>query len=209
MKTTMSATRAPRRRASSETTKSQIALALLNLINEGHLQPSYEAIAERAAVSRRTLFVHFNNKEELYAEVIRQQVPRVERLIQPIARTAPLERRVAALVAQRDHLYSTIANLRRAVRSEPSARNSPNIAAAAERLRRVFDQQVRAAFAYELRRFKKPAAALQRIELGTSFETWHHLVSHQRLTRDEVRTTMAHLVWREVNVSVRADDAMQ
>jgi AcrR family transcriptional regulator len=209
MAATTSATHTPRRRSSGETTKSQIAIALLDLINEGHLQPSHQAIAERAGVARRTVFVHFNNKEELYAEVIRQQVPRVERLIQPIARTAPLARRVAALVAQRDHLYSTIANLRRAVRSEPSACNSPTIAAAAERLRRVFDQQVRMTFAYELRRFKKPSAALQRIELATSFETWHHLVSHQRLTRDEVRATMAHLVWREVNVSVRADDAMQ
>jgi AcrR family transcriptional regulator len=209
MAATASTTRTPRRRTSGKTTKSQIARALLDLINEGHLQPNHQAIAERAGVSRRTVFVHFDDKEELYAEVIRQQVPRVERLIQPIARTAPLERRVAALVAQRDHLYSTIANLRRAVRSEPSARNSPKIAVAAERLRRVFDQQVRTTFAYELRRFKKPAAALQRIELATSFETWHHLVSHQRLSRDQVRANMAILVWREVNVSVRADDAMQ
>jgi len=76
-------------------------------------------------------------------------------------------------------------------------------------LRRVFDQQVRTTFAYELRRFKKPAATLQRIELATSFETWHHLVSHQRLSRDQVRANMAILVWREVNVSVRVDDAMQ
>ncbi|NBR92428.1 MAG: hypothetical protein EBT46_02855, partial [Actinobacteria bacterium] len=78
-----------------------------------------------------------------------------------------------------------------------------------ERLRRVFDQQVRRAFVYELRRFKKPSSALQRIELATSFETWHHMISHQRLSREVAREHMAVLVLREINVSVRADDAMQ
>lgn len=209
MDATTSPTRTPRRRSSGETTRSQIAVALLALINEGHLQPSHEAIAERAGVSRRTVFVHFSNKEELYAEVIRRHEPHVASLIAPLSRTAPLVRRVTALVAQRDHLYATIANLRRAVRCDPSARNSPTIAAAAERLRRVFDQQVRRAFVYELRRFKKPSSALQRIELATSFETWHHMISHQRLSREVAREHMAILVLREINVSVRADDAMQ
>ena len=196
--------RRPRKRTTSDDTRAAIADALLDLITCGNLQPSRDEIARRAGVARRTVFLHFNNTESMYAALVKRQEPRVASLIVPISREMPITQRIIALAEQRDHLYSTIANLRRAVRYAPDAHSSPTLAKSYELLRRMLDHQVRETFAPELRNLPHPLAALQRIELATSFESWHNMVTHQRLPRTAVVSHIVVILRRELGVSASA-----
>ena len=57
------------RRKRSERSKHKIAQAMIELIMEGDITPSAEAVAERAEVGLRSVFRHFNDMDSLFAEV--------------------------------------------------------------------------------------------------------------------------------------------
>ena len=56
----------------SRTARSRLAIceACLDLVQEGALQPSADQIAERAGLSRRSIFNHFADLAELYDAVV-------------------------------------------------------------------------------------------------------------------------------------------
>lgn len=57
------------RRQRSERSKHKIAAAMIELIMEGDLAPSAEAVAERAKVGLRSVFRHFRDMDSLFLEV--------------------------------------------------------------------------------------------------------------------------------------------
>jgi AcrR family transcriptional regulator len=63
------ATETDGRRKRSERSKHRIAAAMIDLIMEGDLTPSAEAIAERAEVGLRSVFRHFKDMDSLFLEV--------------------------------------------------------------------------------------------------------------------------------------------
>lgn len=65
------ATESDGRRRRSERSKHNIATAMIDLIMEGDLTPSAEAIAERAEVGLRSVFRHFKDMDSLFLEVSR------------------------------------------------------------------------------------------------------------------------------------------
>ena len=52
--------------------------AILDLISETGEVPSIEAMAERSGISRRSIFRFFNNKAELYSEMLNLMLQRVQ-----------------------------------------------------------------------------------------------------------------------------------
>ena len=60
-----------------ERNRSAIVEALLALLEEGGAKPSAKEIAERAGVSLRSVFQHFDDMEALYAECVRQQYAKI------------------------------------------------------------------------------------------------------------------------------------
>src|SRR6058998_3910623 len=98
----------------SERARAAVVDALLALLEAGDLRPTAERIAERAGVSLRLVFHHFNDLETLFAAAALRQMERVIPLLQRVSAEGPLGTRIEALVNQRARLYERVGNVRRA-----------------------------------------------------------------------------------------------
>jgi len=186
------------RHARAQRTRSGIADALIELLSEGVEEPTVREVAERAKVSVRSVFQHYNDMESLYAAMVQRQVQRVAVLLEPIPLGLPLYERVRELVERRDAYWSQVAPIRRGVRNHASARKSPVIEEAMQRMRRGLARQTTAAFANELRNVADAEARIARIEAMTSFEMWDHLRRVQHVSRASVRDQMTSMLLNEV-----------
>src|SRR3546814_14449175 len=75
--------------------------ATISLIDEGDLRPTAPRVAERAGVSVRSVFQHFDDLESLHAAVAERLVERVAVLVVPIDPAGPLDDRLTRFVHQR------------------------------------------------------------------------------------------------------------
>src|SRR3546814_18232311 len=71
-------------------TREAIVDATISLIDEGDLRPTAPRVAERAGVSMRPVFQHFDDLESLHAAVVERLVERVAVLVVPIDPAGPL-----------------------------------------------------------------------------------------------------------------------
>src|SRR3954453_22033541 len=88
-------TRSPR----SERTRASVVDALLDLLREGNLRPTAKEIAERAGTSLRSVYVHFDDLEDLFTAAAGRAIQQISALIEPIPASGPLEERLPALLA--------------------------------------------------------------------------------------------------------------
>src|SRR5258705_1088414 len=82
-------------------TREAIVDASIALVDEGDLRPTAPRIAERAQVSVRSVFQHFDDLESLYAAVADRLIERLSHLTMTVDPTAPLRRRLPEVVRQR------------------------------------------------------------------------------------------------------------
>jgi TetR/AcrR family transcriptional regulator of autoinduction and epiphytic fitness len=149
-----------------------IADAMLVLLEEGDPKPTARAVANRAGVSLRSVFQHFEDMESLYAMCVARQTERLAPLRTPIDASLPRDARMEALVAQRGRLYERIAPVRRAaVLVAPS---SSVLQGALTEIAAEHRRELAALFASDL-----PAPTrreqLAALEVATCFDTWDHL----------------------------------
>jgi TetR/AcrR family transcriptional regulator of autoinduction and epiphytic fitness len=105
-------------------TREAIVDATIALLAEGDLKPSAPRIAERAGVSVRSIFQHFDDLETLHAAVGARVVDRVAPLLQPIDPALPLEERLPAFIRQRARVNEALTpTLRAAVVHAPGSRS--------------------------------------------------------------------------------------
>ncbi len=71
--------------------------ACLDLVEDGVLRPTADQIAERAGLSRRSIFHHFGDLAELYQAVVDAGLQRCAPLRKQVPREAPLAERIATL----------------------------------------------------------------------------------------------------------------
>src|SRR5205085_8213052 len=102
------------RAARAQRTRTAVIDAILALIEEGDLRPTAPRIAERAGVSLRSVFQHFDDMDALVTEASDIALARVQPLMKPLPIDGPLDRRVAAWAAQRARIYEAISAVRRA-----------------------------------------------------------------------------------------------
>jgi AcrR family transcriptional regulator len=117
----------------SRTARSRLAIceACLDLVQEGALQPSADEIAERAGVSRRSIFNHFADLAELYdavvdfadlAElydaVVDVGMQRCAPLLEEISEHEPVAHRVERLVEVRSRFLEATAAFTRALTAQ-------------------------------------------------------------------------------------------
>jgi TetR/AcrR family transcriptional regulator, regulator of autoinduction and epiphytic fitness len=102
------------RNARGERTRTAVAVALLSLFEAGHLRPTAVEIAERAGVSLRSVFQHFEDLESLYEAVAAEQMSRLAHYIWQDEGTGPLAPRIEAFVKRRCELLELITPVRRA-----------------------------------------------------------------------------------------------
>lgn len=95
-------------------TREAIVDATIGLLEDGDLRPTAPRVAERASVSVRSVFQHFDDLESLHAAVAERLVERVAVLVPPIDPEGPLEERLARFVRQRSLLLEAVTPIRRA-----------------------------------------------------------------------------------------------
>ena len=153
-----------------ERTRDAIVDALLSQLADGDPQPSARAVAQRAGVSLRAVFQHFNDVDTLYGAVAQRQVDRLWSKLDPLpATTEPVEIRVDALVHQRSELFEAIGPVRRAAAVNSS---SPALLRGMARSEAFLRRQVAETFAAEL---GGDAGRLDAADFAASWEAWEAL----------------------------------
>lgn len=189
---------ADRRNIRSLRTRTAISGAMLQLLQEGHDEPRAQQVAQRAGVSVRAVFHHFEDMEGLYTEIVRIQALRIMPLVAAVPRTQSTLTKAQQIIEMRDNLYSIAAPLRNGVRFSAAARDSPRIREALQQLRRATASQIQQTFDRELRHHSNPYDAISRIEAVTSFEMWDHFRRIQGFSRHATRTQMLSLLMGEL-----------
>jgi AcrR family transcriptional regulator len=174
-----------------ERTRTGLAAAYLDLLNEGDLRPTAERIAERAGCSPRSVFKHFPDRESLFAAASEVQEQRVRELLgdgpDP---DAPLGDRLDAFVDQRARFHEFVTPVRRAaLLTEPF---SEVIAAKLALARTGGAAQVEHVFRAELDGLHRRARAdvLAALCAIAAWPTWESLRKHQGLDADRARTVL-------------------
>ncbi len=154
--------------------------ALLELLAEGETSPSSREIAQRADVSLRTVFQHFDDIDTLYAAVAQRQVQRLWSKLEPLpASDEPLLVRVDAVIRQRAQLFEAIGPVRRAASGTNST--SPALLRGLARSEAFLRRQIAETFEPEL---AGDADRLAAADFAASWEAWEGL---RRGSRRSVR----------------------
>ena len=154
------------------------------MLHDGVERPTARQVAERARVSPRLVFHHFEDMEAVLRSAVAIQVERHWRNLHAVSPEADLGKRVSDTVKQRIQLYDSIAPVRRA--AGLAARHSPTLASQLDAARRMLRSQLRHTFSAELAacegpdRFS-PARTSRRVG-------GRHLVRDVGATAEPVRT---------------------
>jgi len=167
---------------------------MLDLIEEGDLQPTAPRIAERAGVALRTVFHHFEDLEALFAVAAQRQMQRHLSNMPQVRREGPLADRIDALVASRSAALEAISPVRRSgLLSEPFSRV---IAKHLAWIRGRGQREIERVFAPELESLR-PVVRREVIEgmtAAASWSTWEALRAHQGLSVVQARRVMKRML---------------
>lgn len=179
------------RAARSMRTRAAVVDALLALLERGELRPTVGRIAEEAGISARSVYVHFEDLDDLFAAAAQRQTERVLPLVEAVCVDAPLDVRVEDFTRSRARLLDAIHPVRRAaVLNEPFLPALARLLAGArarERadLERVFGPELDAHTGARRRRL---LAALDAVTGWPAWDTWR---TQHGLTARAAGRTMA------------------
>lgn len=177
-----------------ERTRRALAEALVSLLEEGDLAPTARAVAERAGVSPRIVFHHFDDMESVLRHTVAVQVERHWSTLSPIDPALSTEDKVARLVRQRSALFDAIEPVRRA--AALVEHRSPTISAQLDRAQRTLRAGLAETFAPELEATGTGRTEmLDMLEVSAGWETWDQLrrrLGHGPAAARRVMTSLLH-----------------
>ncbi|MDI3421545.1 TetR/AcrR family transcriptional regulator [Streptomyces luteolus] len=182
-----------------EWTRATLVDTLLELTAEEGREPTRKAIAERAGVSERTVFVHFADREALYVSAAERQAERWQSLSAPVPPEWPTDRKVRALLDQRGRMYELMTPIRKVgLGLEPDSPGLRRVMADGDAWLRA---DLAATFAPELRHApgaRRAGGLLDALESASSWAAWDHLRTRRGLdtapTRAALRRTLGALL---------------
>jgi AcrR family transcriptional regulator len=165
---------------------------MLALYDEGHVKPGAAQIAERAGLSERSVFRHFEDLEDLARAALETQMARIAPFFEPPSTEGTLADRVAALADHRLRLHD---------RAMPGARagamvaaRSATVAEGLDARRRLLRRQVEHHFADDLDRRGGTAAeraeVVAALDAASSLEAVEFLRTHAHLAHDDARAVL-------------------
>ncbi len=171
-------------------TRRAVAAALLELIAEGDLQPTARRLAERAGVSLRLVFHHFDDMESVLQSAVTIQVDRHWSRLVLVPATLPRTERIRAIVGQRAEVFAAVAPVRRATRLVEHS--SPTVRTELEQGRQRLRDALEHTFSPELDAVDPGArqGVADVLETACSWETWEQL---DRVTGGDAVRTVAGL----------------
>src|SRR5439155_27204654 len=90
------------RSAAAARTRDAVVEALLSPLDDGNFRPTARQVAERAGVSLRSVYVHFDDLEDLFTAAAHNHVERMRDLVESVPAEGPLESRLDAFLRQRE-----------------------------------------------------------------------------------------------------------
>ena len=181
------------RQIRTERSRRAICDACLDLVQEGVLQPSADQVADRAGLSRRSIFNHFSDLTALYDAVVQAGLQRCAPLLEDVPRELPIGARVTRLSEMCARFHEATGPFRRALIAQAlvGPLSDQALRVTRELLREERDG-VAALFADELSALA-PAERAQVIEAlasAVSPSTWEHLRSSRGLSVTRARDVM-------------------
>ncbi len=155
---------------------------MLDCFEDGLLRPGASEVAERAGVSTRAVFRHFDNMEALIEQAAELQIERVMSQLPPVDLEGTQEERIAGLVARTSRGFELTAPVRRAaLLSEPF---SETIRERHAWMRAEIRRQVRRVFARELSELSEAECRdrIASLRALLSFSYWDELRQHERIS---------------------------
>jgi AcrR family transcriptional regulator len=196
------------RRERSARTRRAIIAALLDLVQEGRLEPSALEIAGRAGVAERSIRQHFASREELFVAAVEEHTRRVAAPVGGIDPRLGLAERIAAFAEVRARELELCAPVRlatNAVQAASAAVAPKGRAARPTAIARATDaawqrrrREVERVFEKEIAASAEPEALLDALDLATHGQTWDTMRYAMRLERADatalVRRNLAALL---------------
>lgn len=174
-------------------TKDAIVDATLALIDEGDLRPTGPRIAERAGVSVRSIFQHFDDLDALFSAVGEKVVVRIAALIRPIDPEASLDDRTAAFLEQRSMVVESLTPVLRAALVH--AASSTVIRGQFENGHQFLVAQIDEVFAGEIAAAGDEGTVLRDgLVVALSWPSWDMLRGAQGRSVDQARDVAAAMV---------------
>ncbi|MGH9192217.1 MAG: TetR/AcrR family transcriptional regulator [Acidimicrobiales bacterium] len=174
-------------------TRNAVVDALLALNEKGNLRPTAREIAAEAGVSLRSIYVHFDDVESLLVAAAVRHGEYLISLARPVPTEGSIDRRVAALVANRRTLYEAGSGVRRAALvQEPF---SPALQRALEAGRKAARAEIDNVFAAEFAAAGAHAGRLrQALALAIGSTSWDVMRRYQRMSADEAEEQLRTMV---------------
>ena len=164
-------------------TRNAVVDALLDLVDEGNVRPPAALVAERAGVSLRSVYQHFDDLETLFRVAAERHQQRLSHLEPPPRLPAEREARIGAFVGHLALLMDAISPMARAAALQ--APFSPGVAQRLGTARERQRQQLAEAFAPELSAAAEPERLLHALHAAASWATWEGLRRGAGLTTEE------------------------
>lgn len=153
-----------------ERSREAIVAALMELVGRGVLQPTVQQVAECAGVGVRSVFRHFSEMETLYRAMDARLEAEARPLLAGAVRGGTLAERAAALARQRAAFFERIAPYKRS--GNLVRWRSPFLQDRHLNMQRLLRTDL-------LHWFPEldgaPSAAIEALDLATSFESWERL----------------------------------
>ena len=181
----------------SRTARSRQAIcdACLDLVQEGVLQPSADQVADRAGLSRRSIFHHFGDLAALYDAVVEAGMARCAPLLEEIPRSASVEERVERLAAVCARFFEATTPFRRSMAAQALA-GSESVKSEAVRVARAMLRKQRddvaELFEAELAGLDpaERAEVVEALAAAVSPGNWEHLRASRGLSLGRVRAAI-------------------
>lgn len=155
--------------------------AILGLLGDGVTSPTAQEIADRAGVSLRSVFRHFDDLDTLFLAAIERQAQLTANLYVPPSTVGDLDDRISALVRCRRRLYERIFPVRRGWMQRYY--DHPRVAGILDEVYLGLHRQIEDLFAADVAGLDAGARRdlIDAVDVLTSFDTWAHLRANRNL----------------------------
>ena len=173
-------------------TREAIVEACIAMVEEGDLRPTAPRLAERAGVSVRSVFQHFDDLPSLHIAVIERISERMAALVVPPDTGLPLDERIARFVEHRSALLEAATPFRRA--AQVHGPFAPEIRRAITQAESYLTAEVAATFAPELDAVADPderRELLEALAVAAAWSPWDVLRVEHAVPLERARAVMA------------------
>jgi AcrR family transcriptional regulator len=172
-------------------TREAIVDACIALVDEGDVRPTALKVAERAGVSVRSVFQHFDDLEGLYAAIASRLVDRLGGVKVVVDAELPIGARITEMVRSRSRALEILTPVRQA--AAVHAPFSPEIRARLQAGHAMLRAELARVFADELEKRDEPART-RLLDTVLSWPSWDNLRTLNGRSKEEAQATVEQMV---------------